>query len=446
MEDAPRIPRPDPNRPKPPRLRVVKTMNPQPEPPAHEIAPEDIEEVTGVVERKKPPTPPSRRHAIKPVKTPPRPTPVLAANPIESAEEVLRPEKTINEIEATEVEGFERAHVVVGMKVGKEHVVKGKPCEDYVIAVPEHGIVGVADGIGATSGEADAEGLNPAARASRAVATTMADRFGAIEKGMTTFKAESVLLGVKILNLDPNVNEMIDLPISKSPREAAKAIDQLLLEDREAGKKAAALIATLAEANKAIATTGGQTTACVSARHGNYLFVANVGDSRGFIQRPGGEMIPVTREDSLLNYLIEVEALTPDQVRELAARPDDDAEIDLSSLGATQTVRMSYKKLNATPMGGLGNPKEPTLAIPTLTILKVEPGTIFVAATDGITDKMRKDDGLFDQETLQSHLGRNETRASDAERVTALIEEAERRETAAKAISDDAAIVREEIL
>jgi serine/threonine protein phosphatase PrpC len=375
---------------------------------------------------------------------PPRPDAVMEADLLATAEELQNLEQTKVEIETAEVEGFASSRVIVGMKVGQKNVEQNRPCEDYVIAVPDQELVGVADGISSSSGGQDGEGLNAAARASRVLSATMADRFGDIAKEMTTPRAELALKGAKILDLDPEISTVVDLPTSMDAASATRMIEALIEEHPEVAKKAGALIEAISEANAAVLKTKGQTTACLAVREGEYLIIANVGDSRGFIERDG-KFIPVTREDTLLNHLLEVGALSKDQVRKMRENPNQPESVDFSSLGLKGAPRkIAYTQLSAMPMGGLGDPAQPKLAIPTITILKIKPGMIFAAMTDGVSDKIQNPDGSIDLQTLQKHLGR-QTKGSDADRMTRLIEESAKRETATKASDDDKTITRMEI-
>jgi serine/threonine protein phosphatase PrpC len=335
----------------------------------------------------------------------PEPEEVEAEGSLASVEEIQNWEKTEKEIEATEIESFEGARVFVGMK----NKAGGRPSEDYVVAVPEFDVAGVGDGVGGmqkiytkTRGPWDLpEELNSAARASRVLSAVMSDRFGENLKTTSRAKAEKILKKTSILNVDPNIRKQQASYKKMIAPNATRAVEQLLIENLEAARKAAALVKTLEDAHEAIKKTGGQTTACIAVRHGDTLIVANVGDSMAFIERPNGKLVQVTREDTLLTHFMDVD-MDKDGYdwRAEMERLRDHQEETIKFMGQDY----GYKQFANTVLGGLGG-NDPN-AQPTLTILKVEPGARFIAVSDGVSDKFRKPDGSVDVDRLQTYLGR----------------------------------------
>ncbi len=350
---------------------------------------------------------------------------------VSSPEEVFDLEASKTEIEATEIEGFEGARVFVGMR----NKYEAKVSEDYLVAVPEHGIVGVADGIGSSRDlGGDVKGLNPAARASRVLSATITDQFGPILDGMTKTAAEGILNGTKILDIDPNVSSQQDVFLTKNPAGAAKAVKGLLASDPEAARKAAALVETLREAQGNVKKTNGQTTACVAVRHGNHLIIANVGDSMAFIQRPNGEVVQVTREDSLLNDLLDDGRLTPERATYLAHHPEEKESFDMKKYGMEGKIPFDYRYISAAILSGIGG--DLAKANATLTILDIEPGSRLIMATDGITDKIRDEDGKVDPKRLATYLGRKDG-VAPTDQIETAIEVSAVEKTAAKNYDDD---------
>jgi protein phosphatase len=89
-----------------------------------------------------------------------------------------------------------------------------------------------------------------------------------------------------------------------------------------------------AEANADRARRGMGTTATISALIDDHLLLAEVGDSRGYILR-GDKLVQVTRDQSLVNQLIEAGQLT-----EIEAETFEHNNIILQALGTAETVQV----------------------------------------------------------------------------------------------------------
>jgi protein phosphatase len=76
------------------------------------------------------------------------------------------------------------------------------------------------------------------------------------------------------------------------------------------------------------------TTATIAALLDNRLFVAQVGDSRAYVLR-GGQLVQVTRDQSLVNQLIEAGQLTEEE-----AETFEHNNIILQALGTADTVQV----------------------------------------------------------------------------------------------------------
>ena len=88
------------------------------------------------------------------------------------------------------------------------------------------------------------------------------------------------------------------------------------------------------EANADRARRGMGTTATISALVDDHLFLAEVGDSRGYILR-GDRLVQVTRDQSLVNQLIEAGQLT-----EAEAETFEHNNIILQALGTAENVQV----------------------------------------------------------------------------------------------------------
>src|SRR5262249_56200310 len=90
----------------------------------------------------------------------------------------------------------------------------------------------------------------------------------------------------------------------------------------------------LSEAKLDRTRRGMGTTATIAALLDNYLFLGQVGDSRGYILR-GDRLVQVTRDQSLVNQLIEAGQLTEEE-----AETFEHNNIILQALGTADTVQV----------------------------------------------------------------------------------------------------------
>ncbi len=117
--------------------------------------------------------------------------------------------------------------------------------------------------------------------------------------------------------------------------------DQLALDIVEALEDAGARI--LEESNSNRACRGMGTTATVAALVDNHLLLGQVGDSRAYILR-GGRIVQVTRDQSLVNQLIEAGQLTEEEAENF-----EHSNIILQALGTADAVQvdLTYAELRA---------------------------------------------------------------------------------------------------
>jgi serine/threonine protein phosphatase PrpC len=113
-----------------------------------------------------------------------------------------------------------------------------------------------------------------------------------------------------------------------APRDRNEFARRLVRSVEEAGLR----IFTEAKADRA--RRGMGTTATIAALIDDHLFLAQVGDSRGYILR-GDRLVQVTRDQSLVNQLIEAGQLT-----EAEAETFEHNNIILQALGTADTVQV----------------------------------------------------------------------------------------------------------
>lgn len=117
--------------------------------------------------------------------------------------------------------------------------------------------------------------------------------------------------------------------------------DQLALDIVEALEDAGSRI--LEESNNNRACRGMGTTATVAALVDNYLLLGQVGDSRAYILR-GDRLVQVTRDQSLVNQLIEAGQLTEEEAENF-----EHSNIILQALGTADAVQvdLTFAELRA---------------------------------------------------------------------------------------------------
>lgn len=115
---------------------------------------------------------------------------------------------------------------------------------------------------------------------------------------------------------------------------------------------------------------GMGTTVTASALVDDHLFLAQVGDSRAYILR-GKELVQVTRDQSLVNQLIEAGQLTEEEAEHF-----EHNNIILQALGTADTVQVD------------------------LTYVQVQPGDTLLLCSDGLSGMVRNDEL---KETLLAH-------------------------------------------
>src|SRR5256885_14614470 len=141
-----------------------------------------------------------------------------------------------------------------------------------------------------------------------------------------------------------------------TPRDRNELARRLVRAVEEAGLR----IFTEAKADRA--RRGMGTTATIAALLDDHLFLAQVGDSRGYVLR-GDKLVQVTRDQSLVNQLIEAGQLT-----EAEAETFEHNNIILQALGTADTVQVD------------------------LTYVELRRGDTLLLCSDGLSGMVRFDD------------------------------------------------------
>jgi len=295
-------------------------------------------------------------------------------------------------VEAFEVEGFKGLDVAVTLEAKNER--KKNPenrNQDNIIADPETGLLGVLDGLG---GETHGD------LASKTAEEKMPGHFAETMKKLA--KEDPSAIGDRLVEQQLAHLGITDIGLQTAARkQLTDMVENAMTKDPEMGRKALALIEAMKATSADVAETKGKTTATVGFVHetpdgSRWAVVANIGDSGAFKRRENGEMVPLTKEDSLYNAMVNSGAVTPEILDEMKYNPDKAVSVPVSldqfkTLGGDEptykklkgTMPISYKKMKAVMITALGQKNvEPSLAI-----RKLEPGDELVLATDGVIDK-----------------------------------------------------------
>jgi protein phosphatase len=130
------------------------------------------------------------------------------------------------------------------------------------------------------------------------------------------------------LAVDVLYEQMADIVVNSRPRSRDDLARRLVRSIEEAGQK------IFHEAKLDRTRRGMGTTVTAAALMDNFLFLAQVGDSRAYLLRKG-ELVQVTRDQSLVNQLIEAGQLTEEE-----AETFEHNNIILQALGTAETVQV----------------------------------------------------------------------------------------------------------
>ncbi|HWQ99569.1 MAG TPA: protein phosphatase 2C domain-containing protein [Candidatus Methylomirabilis sp.] len=405
-------------------------------------------------DRKPPAKPPRPKLEIVKSKTVEKPVELLQDDLIEEPDEMeLSAEEVMEVREPGELQekDVEEAFVIRGFKglevaatLEKKDERKNKPenrNQDNVILDPETGLIGVLDGLG---------GEGAGDLASKGAEQVIPERFAQALKDAPKSQAEvqRALVDQQLRKLGASSPELA----AQQRVQVTKMIEGMQMKDPAMARKALALMEAISASNEAVKETGGKTTACVGFIHeapdgSRWAVVANVGDSAAYKRRANGEMVPLTKEDSLLNRMTDTGEMSPELLAQLKKEPDKKFPIPVTldlirAAGGTEkdyekakgnTIPMSYKKLKVTMVGALGssNPE------PSLAIRRLDKGDELIMGTDGLVDKF--EDPATEDTNLAELSRASSAGTTQTERMNALRREAKTRKTYKE--DDDVAIV-----
>jgi serine/threonine protein phosphatase PrpC len=314
-------------------------------------------------------------------------------------------------VDAFEIPGFQGIEVAATLEKKNERKGTEARNEDNIIADPDTGLIGVLDGLGG-EGEAGAGAL-----ASMSAEEKIPEIYSKLLKDPSALlHVQERLIDHQMVRKNPQTPELK----AQYQKQLTEMVEDILEKDPDMGRKALALIEAIRQTNRAVAETGGKTTATVGFVHQTpdgekWAVVASSGDSPAMKRRANGEIVPITKEDSLLNSLLDSGQLTEAQVKELQTNPDRKMNIPLS-LAVVQAMGggkdeydamqakgikqfpANYKLLKRAMISSLGGSK--SNADPALSIRRLESGDTLIMSTDGHTDLYETGDGKTDFDAL----------------------------------------------
>lgn len=307
-------------------------------------------------------------------------------------------------VEAFDIHGFQGLEVAATLEKKEER--KGDPNnknEDNIIADPKTGLIGVLDGLGG-----EGKGDLASKSAEQVIPEAYERNIAALPKDLATIQQRLVEQQLKKAN--PGTPEQA----TQLRAQLTEMVETMLGKDPAMGRKALALVEAIRETNMAVRETGGKTTASVGFIHrapdgSRWAVVTSIGDSPVFKRRKNGELIQVTREDSVLNSLRSSGVLSEEMVHRMKLAPETKERIPLTrevvqAMGGgekeyaalqargTREIPMSYKDLKRAMTASLGA----TEAEPNLSVRRLDEGDELVFATDGLTDKYETASGDTD--------------------------------------------------
>lgn len=348
-------------------------------------------------------------------------------------------------IDAFEIHGFQGIEVAATLEKKNERKGSEARNEDNIIADPDTGLIGVLDGLGG-EGEEGAGAL-----ASMSAEEKIPERFKwLLNTPGNLASVRERLIDHQLVRKNPQTPELR----AQYQKQITEMIEGVLEKDPEMGRKALALIEAFRQTNRAVQETGGMTMATVGFVHQTpdgqkWAVVASTGDSPAMKRRKNGEIVPITKEDSMLNLLLDSGHITEEQVRDLQTNPGKKMNIPFTldivqamgrdraffKQGKAQGIELfpvDYKLLKRLMGSSLGAEK----ADPALSIRRLEKGDTLVIASDGLTDLYETADGETDFQSLG-----NEFKGSSMTEDLDNVRKATKAKVSAAKDDDDIAIV-----
>jgi serine/threonine protein phosphatase PrpC len=351
-------------------------------------------------------------------------------------------------VPALEVHGFKGLEVAATLEKEDErkNLPEGDPKkrnQDNIIADPETGLIGVLDGLGGEGG-----GDLASKSAEQAIPEAYRRAMKRNDK-LPIADVQHELVERQLAKIGASKPEIA----IEHRKQLTNMTEDIIARDPAMARRALSLLESFNDANKSVTETGGKTTACIGFVHeakdgSRWVVAASVGDSVAYKRRANGEIVQLTKEDSLLNQLQDAGFITPELLANMKAEPKKTHLVPISveiaqALGASGEVAkrlaasgvpLTYHKLKVSMVASLGS----ELSRPSLTVRRLDAGDEAFFATDGLVDKFE------DQTTEETDLGALSTEASRGKKLTERMDhlraEAKRRKTVAKD-DDDVAIV-----
>lgn len=350
-----------------------------------------------------------------------------------------------NVVEGFELMGFDKDLEIAGTLEKKESR-KGDPKDlnqDTLIADPilgGEGFLAVADELGSSE--------------ERGASTRLEAKLPSVLRRS--------LLEARSLTPEKLMRDLVDFELAKHPfsDEAALAarMQKLVAGDLRMAQKAWALLHGITTINKEIQETKSTTTFTGGFLHkradGTWWGVlGSVGDSSATKIDIDGKAIPLFREDSLLEALIESKYFKPGQLEEMRRDPNKlfDLEVTASLLmamgadrakaeamiaAATRPIikKLSFNNIKSSMTAALGGDRP----YASLSIVQFETGSKLLLETDGTKDMMeRKGTDQTDYELVGRSFTSDEALAAQVDKYRALANERGKNGAASNKKSDD---------
>jgi serine/threonine protein phosphatase PrpC len=281
--------------------------------------------------------------------------------------------QTKDTVEAFEVGGFDGLEVAVTLDKKGENIQSEHPNEDYFVADAKTGLIGVLDGLGG-EGQGDKASFSAAAAFPVAYERSLAE---------SRLKQHDEVIAALVENqLKRKGLKEGDALYEENKMNLIAMCEQIYTEDATILRKASALIEAFTAANESVKRTGGKTTACMSTIHRTpdgtrWAIVANTGDSRAFKRRANGEIVPISKEDSMINFLIDSGRLSQETLTDMKMNPED-----------AVAFGHPYDQLKVAMFGALGSEQ----FAPSLEIRRLDIGDELILVTDGVVDVFENPD------------------------------------------------------
>lgn len=230
---------------------------------------------------------------------------------------------------------------------------KKETCEDVKLKNREKGLFLVADGVSSAKGWL----------AARETARTMYELLGeSLDKQIENNLQEALREGE-----DPveRITSYVGAQITTAVEQAHTRIQAMAVQPEFKGS------ATTLSMAKLIDLPDGK------GGHLKRLFFANVGDSRIYVQRKGGELQQVTQDDSRLQMRVERGEITQEQAHQID-QAEDSRSLPADLRGYARGRAIITKSI------GLGDPTEDLGVF----FLDLQPGDRFVIVSDGVSDQL----------------------------------------------------------